>query len=192
MSAGLPRAVPDALHASPTLAPLPRRLASLAYEALLLAAIVLVTGFVAAPFVSPAAGREHALLVPGIGARILSGVAVFAAAGVYCVWSWSGGRRTLPMKTWRMALLRADGRFIDAKTAIVRYLSAWIGPLASLAAYAALERTGLGLHGGWLIAFNFLWSAIDRERQFLHDRIAGTRIVMAWPAAANAPARPPR
>jgi uncharacterized RDD family membrane protein YckC len=25
----------------------------------------------------------------------------------------------------------------------------------------------------------FLWALIDRDRQFLHDRLAGTRLVMA-------------
>jgi len=31
----------------------------------------------------------------------------------------------------------------------------------------------------WLVVagFNFLWAAVDPDRQFLHDRIAGTRIV---------------
>jgi hypothetical protein len=27
------------------------------------------------------------------------------------------------------------------------------------------------------VAFNFLWAFVDRDRQFLHDRIAATRIV---------------
>ena len=29
----------------------------------------------------------------------------------------------------------------------------------------------------WLLVVNFLWAFVDPERQFLHDRIAGTRIV---------------
>jgi uncharacterized RDD family membrane protein YckC len=39
------------------------------------------------------------------------------------------------------------------------------------------------------VAFNFLWAFVDPERQFLHDRIAGTRIVEAPPATV--PARAP-
>ena len=27
------------------------------------------------------------------------------------------------------------------------------------------------------LAINFLWAGVDPERQFLHDRIAGTRIL---------------
>jgi uncharacterized RDD family membrane protein YckC len=191
VTAGALPAAPAAAHESPALAPLLRRSASLAYESLLLAAIVIVTGFAAAPFVSPVTSREPAPHIPATGARVLSACAVIAAAGVYFVWSWTGGRRTLPMKTWRMTLVRADGRPVDARTAVIRYLAGWIGPLASLAAYVALEPAGLGLHAGWLIALNFLWALIDRDRQFLHDRIAGTRIVMADPAPGPAQARRP-
>jgi uncharacterized RDD family membrane protein YckC len=32
----------------------------------------------------------------------------------------------------------------------------------------------------------FLWALFDRDRQFLHDRIAGTRIEFAEPPAKKA------
>jgi len=36
-----------------------------------------------------------------------------------------------------------------------------------------------GAGGLWLVLLfiNFLWALVDRDRQFLHDRIAGTRVV---------------
>ncbi|TAG78390.1 MAG: hypothetical protein EAZ24_06775, partial [Burkholderiales bacterium] len=62
------------------------------------------------------------------------------------------------------------------KQAIVRYVAAWIGP-----ALALLVFTLIGGKSGplWFIALisNFAWAIVDRDRQFLHDRIAGTRIV---------------
>ena len=82
------------------------------------------------------------------------------------------------MKTWRMSLERTDGQAVDTKTAVTRYAAAWIGPAASLAAYIALKPAGLEAHAVWLLAFNFLWAVVDPEHQFLHDRIAGTRIVL--------------
>lgn len=159
-------------------APLVRRFAALAYEQLLLAAIVLLVGFVMVPFVSPAAGSGAAFALPSRAARALSAGVVFAVAGFYFAWSWTAGRRTLPMKTWGLALTRIDGRVLDGKTATFRYAAAWIGPLASLAAYEALKPSSLGAYAVWLVAFNYLWAFVDPERQFLHDRIAGTRIVM--------------
>jgi len=68
---------------------------------------------------------------------------------------------------------------VDATTALARYLAAWIGPAAALIAFVVLQPRGVGAHAAWLIALNFLWACIDPERQFLHDRIAGTRIAHA-------------
>lgn len=159
------------------LATLSRRLAAAAYEGLLLAAIVLLVGFLMLPLVSPVQRSAHAIDVPPLPARALSACAIFAAAGFYFVWSWTGGRRTLPMKTWRLALERADGRPVDGKTAVTRYVAAWIGPLASLAAFEALKPASLGTHALWFASINYAWVLVDPGRQFLHDRIAGTRIV---------------
>jgi uncharacterized RDD family membrane protein YckC len=93
------------------------------------------------------------------------------------VWCWTGGRRTLPMKTWRMRIADADGGPPGARTALLRYLAAWIGPLLALVGYAFLRERGLGALALGLAGLNFLWAAADPDRQFLHDRIAGTRIV---------------
>jgi uncharacterized RDD family membrane protein YckC len=180
--AGPPIASDSARHP----ASLWRRYAALGYEGLLLAAIVLVVGFLTLPALPRAGGVPQVLAVPALAARILSACFVFAAAGLYFTWSWTGGRRTLPMKTWRLAIVRSDGGVVDARTAVTRYLAAWIGPAASLAAYAALQPAGLGAHAAWLVAVGFCWPLVDPDRQFLHDRIAGTRIVTASPKGPDA------
>jgi uncharacterized RDD family membrane protein YckC len=159
-----------------TPAPLATRLAALAYEALLLVALFLVAGFAIAPIVTraPEAGR---LALPGIGDRVLIFCAQFAVAALYFTWSWTGGRRTLPMKTWHLRIVDAAGARLDRKRALARYLAAWIGPALALGAYLLLRPAGLSAHGLWLFALNFVWAAVDPDRQFLHDRLAGTRIV---------------
>jgi uncharacterized RDD family membrane protein YckC len=172
-----PPGSPAASGGSRELAPLVRRYASLGYEGLVAAALLLLVGFATVPFVSPVTRDGPAFAVPGPAGRALSAFVVLLVLGVYFAWSWTGGRRTLPMKTWRMSLVRSDGRPVDARSALTRYLAAWIGPMTALAGYLALESAGLAAHAAWLIAFNFLWAFIDPERQFLHDRIAGTRIV---------------
>ena len=174
-------------------APLWRRYAALGYEGLLLAAIVLLVGFLTLPAVRPAGGERPVLAVPPLSARVLSACFVFAAAGLYFTWSWTGGRRTLPMKTWRLAIVRSDGGVVDAKTAVARYVAAWIGPAASLGVYAALQPAGLGAHAAWLVPLGYLWPLVDPDRQFMHDRLAGTRIVTASPdPLPGAPVQPPR
>ena len=180
-----PAAAPDNEKRDATLW---RRYAALGYEGLLLAAIVLLVGFLTLAAVRPAGGEQPTLSVPPLPARVLSACFVFAAVGLYFSWSWTGGRRTLPMKTWRLALVRSDGGMVDAKTAVTRYVAAWIGPAVSLAAYAALQPANLGAHAAWLVALGYLWPLVDPDRRFLHDRIAGTRIVMT--AAKESNSRP--
>jgi len=158
-------------------APLVRRYAALSYEALLLAAVILLAGFLTLPATRGA--YAGGLALPPLPARVFSACLVFSAMGLYCIGFWTGGRRTLAMKTWRLALVRGDGRPVDTKTAVVRYLCAWIGPAASLAAYAALQPANLGAHAAWLLPVGYLWPILDPDRQFLHDRLAGTRIVMS-------------
>jgi uncharacterized RDD family membrane protein YckC len=77
-------------------------------------------------------------------------VAVFAA---YFLWCWLRGGQTLAMKAWRIRLVD-----VSPRKALLRFLYA-----------LALVPTGISL----------LWALFDRERQFLHDRLAGTRLVTA-------------
>jgi uncharacterized RDD family membrane protein YckC len=132
----------------PQAAPLARRLFSLFYEALLLAAVLWLAGF-------PLAIVETGLDLPHL--RPVQQVYLICVAGAYFVVQWTHGGQTLAMKTWRLKLERRDGGAPALRDAVLRYVAA----LASLAAF------GLG----------FLWAFFDRERLFLHDRIAGTRIV---------------
>lgn len=137
------------------------RLLALVYETLLLAALLLVA---TAVFVAIAGDSRSQPLRSVLQCYLL------AVAGAYFVWNWTGGRRTLPMRTWRMHLADRLGRPLDPRRAVIRYLAAVVG---------------LGLFGTGI-----LWALFDPERQFLHDRIAGTRlvrdIVSAAPTARSA------
>ena len=162
----------------PAPAGLARRLGAALYELLLLVALLFVAGFALLPLLTPGpAGPGASLVIPAVPVRVFVFCALFAVGAGYFVWCWSNGRRTLPMKTWRLALVADDGGWPTLRRALARYLAAWIGPALALAAYAALRPTGLGAYALALLAFNFLWALIDRDRQFLHDRIAGTRVV---------------
>jgi uncharacterized RDD family membrane protein YckC len=132
------------------LAGLARRFLSLAYEALLLMAVLLVGGFAFTAF----AGRlEPALARPALQVMLL------LLAGGYFVWQWHRGGQTLPMKTWRMRLVKTAGEPLSVGHALRRFVFAATGTL-------------LGCGG-------VIWAFFDRDRQFLHDRLAGTRIVMS-------------
>lgn len=128
-----------------------RRLASALYDLLLLAALVMVATF---PF----------LTVFGLDSshgwrRHLLQLWVLTVAGAYFVGFWTRGGQTLPMKTWNLRVVRFDGAPLGVGRALHRYLLATLG----------LFAVGLG----------FIWALFDRDRQFLHDRLAGTAIVNA-------------
>ncbi|MFO1415543.1 MAG: RDD family protein [Burkholderiales bacterium] len=160
-------------------ASLRRRLASLVYELLLLVALLFVVSFALLPLVSPGhAGSAQAITVPALPQRAAMGSVLFAVLAFYFSWCWSQGRRTLPMKTWKLRLIDRAGRDLGRRQALLRYLCVWIGPLAALAAYGVLAPMGLGAHAAWLVLLGWLWAFVDRERLFLHDRLAGTRLVL--------------
>jgi uncharacterized RDD family membrane protein YckC len=117
------------------------------------------------------------LIVPDVPTRAVLFCALFALAALYFVWSWTGGRRTLPQKTWRMRIVDTDGAPLGYRRAFLRYLAAWIGPGLALVTYLLLKPKGLGGVALVPLALNYLAAFVDPERQFLHDRLAGTRIV---------------
>lgn len=105
---------------------------------------------------------------------------IFFVIGMYFVWFWSRGRQTLPMKTWRIRLIDKRGKPATPARALLRYVLCWLWFLPGLVLVAALDiRTGPLL---LLIpaANAVLWALmiyLDPQRQFLHDRLAGTRLV---------------
>lgn len=159
------------------LASLGRRLAALLYEALLLAALVLAAGFVLAPLVSPGRAGSAMLAVPSTIGRVISFVGLWVLGAVYFGWSWSRARRTLPMKTWRLALVTRDGDPLTCGQALLRYGATFVGPALALVVYLLLAPHGVGWLAWPLPFINWLAALVDPQRQFLHDRIAGTRLV---------------
>ena len=140
---------------------LARRLACAIYEWLILAALVLIATF---PYLAFAGDSTS-----GIRRHVLQAYVVFVV-GAYFVGFWTRGGQTLAMKTWRIRLESAGGGKVDAARAVRRYLFALVGTAA----------LGIG----------FLWAFLDREGQFLHDRLAGTRLSAVPPGQSPPPPRP--
>ncbi len=84
---------------------------------------------------------------------------ILVAVGADFVGFWTPGGQTLPMKTWGIRLVGRDGAPVRWPAAVHRYL------------LAALGTAALGA--------GFAWALVDRDRQFLHDRLAGTALVEA-------------
>ena len=130
-----------------------RRLASMLYDSLLLLGVL--AGFFLVPHI--ALGMGLGITLPG---PILV-LHVFVVLGAYFLWYWRHGGQTLAMQTWKIQLQSINGQAPSWSQLALRYLLAWPGVL---------------LYGAGLI-----WALFDRDRQFLHDRLAGTRIIFAPP-----------
>ena len=118
---------------------------------------------------------------------------LFVVTGAYFVWGWTNGGHTLAMKTWRMQVVTSAGARLPPTTAVVRYLLAWGWFLPALLACTALglkDKSQVGVAIAIGIVGWSLTALFDRDRQFLHDRLAGTRIV-ALPKKTAAPAAAP-
>src|SRR5690606_34297266 len=100
---------------------------------------------------------------------------------IYFLVCWRMRGQTLPMKTWHIRLAGLDGATPALPRLMLRYLLAWTLPLlAALAVLGASRMTGYS-STDLLIVFApfsiFIWSWFDPERQFLHDRLLGTRLL---------------
>jgi uncharacterized RDD family membrane protein YckC len=103
---------------------------------------------------------------------------LFVIFGIYFVWLWSKGQ-TLAMKTWHIKVVDVQGRALTQVRALVRYLLSWLWFLPPLAASVPFNLSGpesLVILGGWVAVWALL-SRFHPDRQFLHDALAGTRLV---------------
>ncbi|MCE9571158.1 MAG: RDD family protein [Rhodocyclales bacterium] len=126
-----------------------RRLASMAYESLLLIGVLSIA------FMLPhlVLGMGFHILLPGWA--LLSHI--FVALGAYFVWYWHHSGQTLAMQTWKIRLSTPRGVPPTLAQLALRYALAW----------PSVIYLGAGL----------FWALFDRDRQFLHDRLAGTCLV---------------
>lgn len=144
------------------------------YEAMLLFGVLFISDWLFSTLLQ----QRHALHLRHAGQ-----IWLFLVIGLYFVWFWTHSGQTLPMKTWRIRLVTNDGKEVKTWRAIGRYLLAWLWILPGLAIAWAIDAKT------WMLvlipaANILLWALtiyLDPQRQFLHDRIAGTRVVNVPP-----------
>jgi uncharacterized RDD family membrane protein YckC len=81
---------------------------------------------------------------------------IIVVLAAYFLWCWLRGGQTLAMRAWRIRLVE-----VTPRKALVRLL------LAAL-----------------FLPLSIVWVFFDRDRQFLHDRLAGTRLIDARPTTS--------
>ena len=126
-----------------------RRLAAIAYDALLVAALLFIATI---PFIAARGGEAVE-----IGDNALYRAVLVLVVYGFFVGFWTGPGRTLGMQSWGLQLETMDGGRPTLVVASVRFFAALL----------SWAPAGLG----------FLWQLWDRDRLTWHDRISGTRIV---------------
>jgi uncharacterized RDD family membrane protein YckC len=143
------------------------------YEALLVFGVVFVAILVALLVNEKLSSHDAATLNPMLQAWL------FIVIGVYFIFFWRRSGQTLAMKTWGIKLTAPGLARITLRQAVLRYLLAWmwffpaivLDYALGLKHWASIGAIGLGM---------VLWAAtvlLDKDRQFLHDKLVGTRLV---------------
>lgn len=155
---------------------LKRSLASLFYELLLVVALLLTVTAVLTPL--------QMLIGQGTLFKTLLKTVLVLALFAYFGYCWVRGGQTVAMKTWRIKLVNAHGGGIVWKQAAARYvigLVLFVGmPAVSYLGWAKAyghQPQALWLALSWCL-IPFLAKFYDRDKLFLHDRLAGTRQVV--------------
>ncbi len=180
----------DALRGHPPClpsAPLWRRMAAMVYESLLVAALVLLTGLAVQLLASLGglAQPDSGWRLAGAN-RLLLQASITVAIALYFSLSWRRGQ-TLAMRAWRLRLETTHGTLPSGRRALLRLaLIALLVVPATVASFWLIEhpRDWAGRVALMPLAAALLWSLIDRDRQAVFDRLAGTRLVLL--PAANA------
>jgi len=150
-----------------------RRLACFVYEGVLLFGVLMAAAFV----YSTVTQQRHALIgTSGLQAFL------FMVLGVYFAGLWSKTGQTLAMQTWQIKLVTLSGQRVGRLRAFCRYLLSWLwfAPALVLLGISGIRAAGtvftILLVG--VVAYALL-SRLRADRQYWHDAVCGTRLVMA-------------
>ena len=134
-----------------------RRLGAMFYDSLLIIALCLAYG--ALVLWAKVAWFEYNLEAgekASIGLLGFAGMLLIIAS--YFCFFWMRSGQTLGMKTWHIQILGETGQYLSLRQAIIRWLLAC----------CSMAVMGIG----------YLWSAIDKDNQTLHDLFSQSRTVL--------------
>lgn len=156
-----------------------RRMACWLYEGMLMFGVVFIAGYLFSTLTQTRNALDN---------RHAQQAFLFVVFGIYFTWFWAKGQ-TLAMKTWHIRVVDRQGRALSQPRALLRYVLSWLWLLPALALSAALKTSGPELAlllVGWIVVWALL-SRFHPERQFMHDALAGTRLIHEAPAPRTRP-----
>ena len=124
-----------------------RRLAAIAYDLLIVLALLMVAT------IASILVRGGTAISPG---SVWFQMLLLAIWWLYFAWSWAERGQTVGMRAWKLVLTSDDGDGVSWARASLRFLAAGLSTVIA----------GLG----------FLWSLFDRDRRAWHDRLSRTSL----------------
>ena len=164
-----------------------RRFFAWLYEILLLVPVLMLAGI-------PSLAVQAALQAWWLGgavdgvidtplAHALNFIWLVVISFIYFSWCWRRGGQTLAMKTWRVRIARWDDTRVSWRAAAVRFAVAFVCWMPLLPLWMLARREPEWIPYAWfslgLFVLPFCWAVADRDKQLLHDRLAGTRLLFA-------------
>lgn len=125
-----------------------RRLASITYDCLVLAGVLMVTAFPVVMLAQPALAHPP-------WRTFFQGYLLLVVV-IYFAGFWVHGGQTPGMRAWQLKLTTQTGQDVSWKQALLRLLAAVL--------------SGLPMGLGWL------WMLVDTQGLTWHDRMSGTRL----------------
>ena len=169
-------------------APLLRRLAAIVYEAVLVLAIARV-GELSFQLLASALGwinPDSGWRVMGLTRHFLQGWLALLIGSYFCAF-WHRGQ-TVAMRAWRLRLVDPFDRAPSLGACLIRLAVASVMIMPAVVGALWLREHPLSI-AGWAALLpaiiGFGWSAIDRDHRALHDRLAGTHLILTPVSAAR-------
>ncbi len=154
-----------------------RRLSAMLYESLLLLAVSFPPLLLSA-IIATLSGQVNLLV------SLIAPFGLIFFWGLYFCYAWQKAGQTLPMKVWRLRLENQQGVLLSRRQIGLRFfwallflalIPALVYYLSRLSALPPLLSFGLAILW-WLLPWGY--SHFDSDKQFLYDRLVGSRIVL--------------
>ncbi|MEH6552077.1 MAG: RDD family protein [Pseudomonadales bacterium] len=147
-------------------ASLPRRLAAMGYDSLLLFAVLFLATSaykVASELLSSSSTAtvstgQTVNDIPVIASGPWFSLYLISVAALFFAWFWQKNGQTLGMQVWRLRIQNSDGTNIRLTQGLIRFITAVI----------SLSCAGIG----------YLWMLVDKQSLTWHDRISTSEVVV--------------
>jgi uncharacterized RDD family membrane protein YckC len=148
-----------------------RRIISMVYEGFLFLAVEMLATLL---YLLVTGNRQEPVYQHGLK------FVLFLVGAAYFMHFWTDSGHTLAMKTWQIKLVQPGYARVPFRIAMIRYLLSWGWFLPALAVCSVFGLRDKREIAAAVVVGVVAWALtafFDKDRQFLHDKLAGTRLV---------------